>query len=160
METVPPIHMVAVVHLCFVAAFLGLYLCEAVAEGYGSKNELHPIGIRMHFLLDIFVEIPLMIGIFVSGIILAILVDKLSALHIVLIACGSLTVMACIFSFFRFVRTRNRVINNKPIDHDTLVQIRKKFGVFTFALINPLLFATLIIGFWLAHQRAIAVFGG
>ena len=48
MGTVPTIHVVLVVHLCFVAAFMGLFLCEAVAEGYGSKNELHPIGIRMH----------------------------------------------------------------------------------------------------------------
>jgi len=159
-ETVPAIHVVLVVHLCFVAAFMGLFLCEAVAEGYGSKNELHPIGIRMHYLMDIFVEIPLMTGILVTGIILAFLVDKLSTLHIILIACGSLSVMACFFSFFRFVRTRNRVISNDPIDHDTLVKIRTKFGIFTFAVCIPLLLAALIIGFWLARQRAIALFAG
>jgi hypothetical protein len=141
-----------------VAAFLGLYLCEAVAEGYGSKNEQHPIGIRMHYLMDIFVELPLMTGILVSGIILALLVDKLSTLHIILIACGSLTVMACFFSFFRFVRTRNSLINNDPIDHDILVQIRKKFGIFTFAVINPLLLAALVIGFILAYERALTLF--
>ncbi len=160
METIPPIHIVSVVHLCFVAAFFGQLLCEAVAETYGSPNERHPIGIRIHYLIDIFVELPLMTGVLISGIILAILVDKLSTLHIILIACGTLTVMACIFSFFKFVRTRNRVLRNEPIDHATLIKIRNKFGIFTFAVINPLLFAALIIGFYLARQRAIAVFAG
>jgi len=160
MGTIPPIHMVLVIHLCFVAAFLGCFLCEAVAESYGSPNERHPIGIRIHYLIDIFVEIPLMIGILVTGIILAVLVDHLSTLHIVLIACGILTVIACISSFYLFVRTRKRVLDNEPEDHDILVRIRTKFGIFTFAVISPLLFATLIIGFWLAQQRAMAVFGG
>ena len=160
MGEIPSVHVVAVVHLCFVAAFLGQLLCEAVVETYGSPNERHPIGIRMHYLIDIFVEIPLMIGVFVSGIALAILVDKLSTLHIVLIVCGTLTVMVCIFSFFFFVRPRKRVLDNEPIDHDTLVRIRNKFGIFTFTVINPLLFTSLIIGFWLARQRAITVFGG
>jgi len=114
----------------------------------------------MHYLIDVFVEIPLMIGVLVSGIALAILVDKLSTLHIVLIACGTLTVVVCIFSFFRFVRTRKRVLDNEPIDHDTLVRIRNKFGIFMFAVINPLLFGSLIIGFYLARQRALALFGG
>ena len=47
----------------------------------------------MHYLMDIFVGTPLMTGVLVTGIILPFLVDKLSTLHIILIACGSLTVM-------------------------------------------------------------------
>ena len=101
-----------------------------------------------------------MIGILVSGIALAILVDKLTTLHIALIVCGTLTVMVCILSFFGFVRTRKKVLDNEPIDHDKLVRIRNKFGIFMFTVISPLLFATLIIGFYLARQRALEVFVG
>lgn len=160
MGPIPPIHLVSVVHLCFVAAFLGQLLCEAVAETYGSPRERHPTGIRIHYLIDVFVEIPLMVGILVSGVILAILVDELSALHIVLIACGTLAVMACIFSFLLFVRTRKRLLDRESVDHDTLVRIRNRFGVFTAAIIGPSLLAALIIGFKLAHERALVLFGG
>ena len=53
------------IHLCLIAAFLGLYACETVVEASHAKDELHPTAIRMHYLIDIFLEIPLMIGIFV-----------------------------------------------------------------------------------------------
>ena len=71
MGEIPVIHTISVIHLCFVAAFLGLYLCEVVVEASHARDELHPTAVRIHFLLDIFVEIPLVIGILVSGIILS-----------------------------------------------------------------------------------------
>lgn len=98
MGPIPLINIVAVVHLCFVAAFIGLYLCEVVVEGYASqKNELHPIAIRYHFLIDVFVEIPLMLGVLASGIILVLLVPELTTLHIILIACGIFSVLPFLF---------------------------------------------------------------
>jgi len=156
MGPIPLINIVAVVHLCFVAAFIGLYLCEAVVEGYASlKNELHPIAIRYHFLFDVFLEIPLMLGVLVSGIILALLVPELTTLHIILIACGIFSVLFCPFCFFRYVRSRKRIINNEPIDEDAIVRLRTKMGVYTLVLFNPLFLAALIIGFWLAYHRVI-----
>jgi hypothetical protein len=161
METaghMPVIHVVSVVHLCLVAAFLALYLCEVVVEVSHSKDELHPVAIRIHYLLDVFVEIPLVSGILVSGIVLAILVEELTAPHIWLIACGTIVVLACVFSFFKFVRSRKHLIGKDTMDHKALVGIRNRFGIFSFAILNPSLIVAFVVGFWLAHQRAIEAF--
>ena len=157
-EQMPVIHVVSIVHLCLVAAFLALYLCEVVVEASHSKDELHPVAIRVHYLLDLFVEIPLVSGILISGIILAVLVEELTAPHIWLITCGTIVVLACLFSFFKFVRTRKHLISKDPIDHEALVGIRNRFGIFSFAILNPSLLVALIVGFWLAHQRAVEAF--
>lgn len=158
MESMPIIHSVSVVHLCFVAAFLGLYACEVVVEASHQRDELHPIAIRIHYLLDIFVEVPLVSGILVSGIVLALLVEDITTPHVWLIACGTVVVLACVFSFWKFVRTRNRLIEKRAIDHQELVGIRKRFGIFSFVVLNPALLVALIVGFWLAHRRAIEAF--
>ena len=158
MAQIPLIHTVSVVHLCFVAAFLGLYACEVVVEASHSNDELHPIAIRVHYLLDLFVEIPLVSGIFVSGVVLAVLAEELTPARIWLIACGTIAVLACLVCFFKFVRTRKHLLDQDPIDREALVRIRNRFGVFSFAVLNPALLVALIVGFWLAHQRAIEAF--
>jgi hypothetical protein len=154
----PIIQTVSVVHLCLVAAFLGLYACEVVVEASHQRNELHPTAIRIHYLLDVFVEIPLVAGILVSGIVLALLVEEITTPHVWLIACGTVVVLACLMSFWKFVRTRKRLTEEEPINHEKLVGIRNRFGVFSFVVLNPALIVALIVGFWLAHQRALAAF--
>ena len=151
---IPLINIVAVVHLCFVAAFLGLYFSEAIVEGYAAqKNELHPVAIRYHYLMDMFVELPLMLGVLVSGIGLLILIDELTTFHLVLIACGTFCVLFCPFCFFRYVRTRRRILDDEIPDEDTLVAIRKRMGLWSLTLFNPLLLTAFVIGFWLAYKR-------
>jgi hypothetical protein len=157
-EQIPLVHTVLVVHLCLVAAFLGLYACEVVVEASHSKDELHPTAIRIHYLLDIFVEIPLMSGILISGIALALLVDELTTPHLWLITCGTIAALGCFTSFFGFVRTRKRLLDKEPVDHEALVRIRNRFGAFSFIALNPPLLVALVVGFWLAHQRAIEAF--
>jgi ABC-type sulfate transport system permease component len=158
MEPMPAIHTVSVIHLCLVAAFLGLYMSEAVVEGSLAKDDLHPTAIRVHFFLDVFVEIPLMVGIAVTGIILSLLVEEITNAHAWLIACGTIVVLSCIACFLGFVRTRRKLLDREVIDHERLAAIRKKFGIVTFAILNPALIAALILGFWLAHQRAVEAF--
>ena len=158
MGDIPIIHSVSVVHLCLVAAFLGLYACEVVAEAAHRADELHPIAIRLHYLLDIFVEIPLVSGIFASGVVLTLLLEEITTPHVWLIACGTVVVLACVFSFWKFVRTRKRLVEKESIDHEKLVGIRTRFGIFSFIVINPALLVALIVGFRLAHQRALEAF--
>jgi hypothetical protein len=154
----PAIHLVSTVHLCLIAAFLGLYACETVVEGSHARDDLHPTAIRMHYLIDIFLEIPLMIGIFATGVILAFQVEEVTTAHAWLIALGTIVVFSCIFVFFRFVRTRRRLLDADPIDYVRLDAIRKQFGFVTLGLLTPALIASLGIGFWLAHQRAVEAF--
>ena len=158
MGDMPIIHSVSVVHLCFVAAFLGLYACEVVVEVSHQRDELHPTAIRIHYLLDIFVEIPLVSGIFVSGVVLALLVEEITTPHVWLIACGTVVVLACVLSFWKFVRSRNSLIQGEATDHEELVKIRNRFGIFSFVVLNPALLVALIVGFRLAHQRALEAF--
>ncbi len=158
MGSIPIVHSVSVVHLCLVAAFLALYACEVVVEASHERDELHPIAIRIHYLLDIFVEIPLVSGILASGVVLTLLVEEITTPHVWLIACGTVVVLACFFSFWKFVRTRKRLIEKESIDHEKLVGIRNRFGIFSFIVINPALLVALIVGFRLAHQRALEAF--
>ena len=158
MESVPVIQTVSVVHLCLVAAFLGLYLCEVVVEASHQGDELHPIAIRMHYLLDVFVEVPLVSAILVSGVALTLLLEEITTSHIWLISCGTIVVLACFLSFLKFVRTREQLIGEDPIDHMELIRIRKRFGIFSFSVLNPALAVALIVGVWLAHQRALEAF--
>ena len=154
----PTIHLVSTVHLCLVAAFLSLYACETVVEGSHAKDELHPTAIRMHYLIDIFLEIPLMIGIFATGVILSFQVEEITTAHAWLIACGTIVVFSCIFCFFRFVRTRRHLLDAETVDHARLVAIRSRLGIFTLGILTPALIAALGIGFWLAHKRAVEAF--
>ncbi len=158
MGGIPIVHSVSLVHLCLVAAFLALYACEVVVEASHQRDELHPIAIRIHYLLDIFVEIPLVLGILVSGVVLALLVEEITTPHVWLIACGTVVVLACLFVFWKFVRTRNRLLEKETIDHEELVGIRNRLGIFSFIVLNPALLVALIVGFWLAHQRALEAF--
>jgi hypothetical protein len=157
-EQIPIVHTVSVVHLCLVAAFLGLYACEVVVEASHSKDELHPVAIRVHYLLDVFVEIPLVSGILISGIALSLLVEEITAPHVWLIACGTIAALSCLVCFFKFVRTRKKLLGDDPIDDEELVRIRNRFGIFSFSVLNPALLVALGVGFWLAHQRAIEAF--
>jgi hypothetical protein len=112
----------------------------------------------MHYLIDIFLEIPLMIGIFATGVILSFQVEEITTLHAWLIACGTIVVFSCIFCFLRFVRTRRRLLDADPIDYARLIAIRNQFGIVTLGILTPALIAALGIGFWLAHQRATEAF--
>jgi hypothetical protein len=78
--------------------------------------------------------------------------------YIWLIGCGTVVVFACLLSFWKFVRSRERLIGETRIDHGRLVKIRTRLGIFSFVVLNPALAVALIVGFWLAHQRALEVF--
>jgi hypothetical protein len=58
----------------------------------------------------------------------------------------------------KFVRSRKKLIGEEPVDHRELVRIRNRLGIFSFLVLNPALAVALIVGFWLAHERALAAF--
>ncbi len=154
--SIPAVNVVAVIHLAFVAAFLGMYLCEAVVETYGYyKKEFSHSGIRCHYLIDLAVELPLIAGVIVTGITLTILVGKYSGLHLVLIACGSLTALFCPFCFFRWVRTRNSELGKEKPDEQYLTGKMREMIVVTSLVFQPALLVSLVLGVWLSYQRVL-----
>ncbi len=156
MGLIPTENIVAVIHLTFVAAFIGLYLCEGVLETYGFyKKEFSHSAIRCHYLLDTFVELPLITGVIISGITMAILVGKFSGFHFALIICGLTTALYCPFCFLRYTRPRNREINKETPDEEFLAARFKKCIIMTNIIFHPAFLAALILGFWLAYHRVL-----
>ena len=102
MGGIPFLNIMAILHLCFIAAFVGAVMTENVMElnvfvnrknGIGASGaSLRLLKLRNHYCIDSMVEIPLAIGVVASGITLAILVDRLSVLPIgkIVLASGAM----------------------------------------------------------------------
>ena len=146
MGGIPLINIVAIIHLCFIAALVGAVLTEnmmelnmlmnrkkgiGVSRGYlrlfgllskpdrfqsvlseDAVKELHHVTVRNHYWIDTMVEVPLAIGVVASGIIMAVLVDRLSVLHIAKIALA-LCVMTGLGFCVRGVLRRNRLFRSR-----------------------------------------------
>ncbi len=156
MGLIPTENIVAVIHLTFVGAFIGLYLCEVVLETYGAiKKEFSHSAIKCHYLLDTYVEAPIITGVIISGVTMAILVGKFSGFHLALIICGLTAGLYCPFCFIRYVRVRNREINKETPDEKFIDARLKECNIVTNIIFHPAFFAALILGFWLAYHRVL-----
>ena len=184
MESIPLVNIMAIVHLCFVAAFVGTVMTENLMElnvffrkqnGSGvlqgferliklfakphnfhsevsgeDVKEIHNTNIRNHFWIDVMVELPLVIGVVASGVTMAILVDRLSMLHITKIAIASCAMIGLGFCVKRVVR-RNRMLEEN-LAEDSIIRESWKMYV-TALIIEPLLIPILFLGFWLGYHR-------
>ncbi len=156
MGGIPTINIVAVIHLSFVAGFVGLFFGESVVETYASKNDdFKPYAARIHYLIDLFVELPLIVGIIISGTALAFLVDKISYLHIALISIGAFTTLYCPFAIFTWVRPRNKLYEDDNHDKTKMEKLWRNFSLTGALLFVPGLLLSLIIGYYLAYHRVL-----
>ncbi len=161
MGSIPFINIVAILHLAFVATFVGLYLCESVIETYGYyKKDFSHSAIRCHYILDIWVETPLIAGVLATGITMAVLVGKFSGLHLALIICGSVAALYCPFLFLRYIRTMNREISKDTPDEQFLDAKMKERNTLTLLIFQPAFMAALAIGAWLAYHRVLETIYG
>ncbi len=157
MGGIPTINIAAVIHLSFVAGFVGLFFGESVVEAYASKNDnFKPCAARIHYLIDIFVEMPIIAGILISGTALAFLVDKISYLHIALISIGTFTALYCPFAIFKWVYPRNKLYEDDNHDKTKMEKLWKDFSIAGALLFVPGLLLSLIIGYYLAYHRVLA----
>ena len=184
MEGIPFINIMAIIHLCFIAALVGTVLTEnmmelnmfmdrkkgiGVSKGYlrlfrllsrpdsfqsvlsqDTERELHHVNIPNHYWIDIMVEVPLAVGVIVSGIIMAILVDRLSVLHITKIALASCSMIGLAFCVKGVLR-RNRILQGSPTEEDIIREARKMY--LTALTAECLLIPILVLGFWLGYHR-------
>jgi hypothetical protein len=155
MHAIPTINIVAAVHLSFIAIFIGMYMVEAVIELYPafSKGDvaLHHGTIRLHFWIDILVELPVMSVVIATGITMAVLVDKLTALHIVKISSVAMFVLIAVWCPVNVIRRHIQLKNNEP--EETLRKTSKVI-IATAAVSMAIFFTTaFILGFWLAYHR-------
>ena len=74
--------LVAMLHLMMLALWGGVVATEAVLEVLPFRQpDLHGATIRFHYWIDLLVELPLVVAVAATGIVLLVLVDPLTPLH-------------------------------------------------------------------------------
>ncbi len=91
MGGIPTVNIVAVVHLFFIAMLFGCLFAEGAMEmpAIFFQKKLRRSAIRHHVWMDIFVEIPVFLGVIISGITMAVHVEELTTLHFIKIGVVS-----------------------------------------------------------------------
>ena len=154
---IPTINLVAVLHLYFIAVFIGVYASESVMELHSlfRKNDAEALRMtaKYHYWIDTLVEIPTVLGIVATGIWMAFLVEELTVLHWTLIGCVILMVPSALYCIFT-VRKRYRVLMESG---DEAVMRRHSLGIIKIigTFFNPLMLAVIGLGFYLAHHRVL-----
>ncbi len=109
MDTSPAFSLVSTVHLVVLSLWGGVVATEAVLEiAPFRQRELHPATIRLHYWIDLLVELPLVLAVVATGITLVVLADSLTARHVVklVFAGGAVAVnLFCIGVVLRRART-------------------------------------------------------
>jgi len=124
---------------------------EAVLELYPRRRkEMHHSTIRAHYWIDLLVELPVLLGVAVSGMVLLSLTWPPTPWHVVKICCGGAAVAAnlvCIALVLRRHKTLTMVG-----DDSALWSMSRRISL-TAAVGIPLALVAVVLGFWLASQR-------
>ena len=143
--------VMALAHLVMLGLWGGVVATEAVLELYPRRRpELHPYTIRAHYWIDLLVELPVLLGVAVTGMVLLALAWPLTPWHLVKIACGALAVGANITCVALVIR-RNRLLVRGEED-SALWRASRRISL-TAAAGIPLALTAVVLGFWLATQR-------
>jgi hypothetical protein len=128
------------VHLIVVSMWIGLVLAEVAIEAFALSRRYGEAVITFHYWIDTLFEIPLLIAITVTGIILAARLDTIDTLHAVKIATGLAAVFATAAAC-RVVRARKDVIG----DRERLVALQRELQ-WTAVVAVPAGIAAAVIG--------------
>lgn len=105
--------ILAMAHLIVLAGWGGVVATEAVVEvAPFLKRGLHPAAIRLHYWIDLLVELPIVVAVIATGIALAVTTPNLTLLHAVKIGCGALAVSINLFCIAVVVR-RGRMLQGR-----------------------------------------------
>ncbi len=86
------------VHLVTLALWGGVVATEAVIEILPFRHpELHTATIRMHYWIDLLVELPLVLAVIATGCTLLFLTDEITILHLVKITFGGTAIAINLF---------------------------------------------------------------
>ncbi len=89
-----PLHLL---HLVLISAWAGVVVAEGVIEMMANDDASRRHAARAHYFIDLFGELPLLLGILATGAWLTIAVWPLTTLHIVKIACGGVAIGANLY---------------------------------------------------------------
>jgi hypothetical protein len=158
MNSIPTINIVAAVHLAFISAFIGMYMAETVIELYPYFNRddmaLHHSAIRLHYWIDILVEIPVMLVVIASGITMAFLVEKITVLHVIKISAVVLFLLIAGMCPLNVIK-RHRMMKEYAPEERLRSTSKRIIALAAFSM-SIFFSAALIMGFWLAYHRILA----
>jgi hypothetical protein len=105
--TVPP--AAALAHLVALALWGGVVATEAVIEAAPFRfRELHGATIRLHYWIDLLVELPLVLAVVATGVTLVVLRDGLTAAHVVKLGFAGAAVAVNLFCIAVVLRRARR----------------------------------------------------
>lgn len=155
MGPIPLVNVIAVVHLSMIFMFLGVFAAESVLElsafmGEQSREKLFQ-NIRVHYWIDNLVELPVVFAVIASGIAMIFLVDKLTTLHYIKIACVAamfISALPCAIIVNRRYHALKKGHPEDKLRQSTITMIRA-----VSFLMSPFLIGALCLGFYLAFFR-------
>jgi NADH:ubiquinone oxidoreductase subunit 5 (subunit L)/multisubunit Na+/H+ antiporter MnhA subunit len=147
------LNLVAMIHLMMLSLWGGVVATEAVIEVMPfRRRELHPAAIRLHYWIDLLVELPLVLAVVVTGGLLLYLTDPLTPLHLVKLGFGGAAIAVNFFCIAVVVRRGRRL---EGLGDDTGLWKSSRVVLACFAV--GLLFATgaAVLGFRFALDRLV-----
>ncbi len=134
-------HALHLTHLILLGAWGGVVLAETVIEFVGSTEEDLRQAARLHYWIDLCVELPLLAGILATGVWLTVAVWPLTVLHWVKIVAALLAIGTNLWCAVLVVQ-RHRAAGDVAALRVASQRIRKAWLGVPFGL------AALVIGFW------------
>ena len=106
----PSSEIIRLVHLVVLSLWGGVVATEAVVEVLPFRHrDLHPAAIRLHYWIDLLVELPLVIAVTVTGGTLLFMVDEITGLHLIKVAFGAAAVGVNLFCIVVVLRRARRL---------------------------------------------------
>lgn len=97
------------IHLMMLSLWGGVVATEAVIEVLPFRQpDLHPATVRLHYWIDLLVELPLVIAVIVTGSTLLYLVDDITGLHLLKVGFAGAAVTVNLYCIVVVVRRARR----------------------------------------------------
>jgi len=144
-------NVLAMLHLIMLSMWGGVVATEAVIEVFPfRKRELHASTIRFHYWIDLLVELPLVLGVIATGVVLFFLTDPVTPFHLIKIGLGGAAVAVNLFCIVVVVR-RGKRLERHPDDPSLWRSSKAVLACFGLGLLCAAGAATL--GFRFAVER-------
>ena len=158
MPELPLITYVSLIHLCSVGAWLGVVTTEVLLEVYPHKDRsLYRSTIHFHYWIDLLIELPLVLLLLGSGIVLVFLSASLDLLHVLKITSGLVPVLACLAGIYVVLRRSAALKAGKSEDD---LWDGSRHIVIAVLVGAPFFTVSLGLGFWLARARLLELLAG
>ncbi len=153
MQSISTINILAALHLFIVGGVVTCGLIEIVFEYYALffDKSLHHSAIRIHYWVDIIVEIPLFVGVAITGTWMLFLLESISPLHLAKAGVAYIIVIGASVCFVETFRRKRLLDEGAP--EEVLLASTKTMMVRNVAVIGVLTQFVLFAGLWLSYQR-------